>query len=686
MRQQSLRLGRQLCIPTTAPYCRTFGLTRTTNLAPSRCYRSRAKSTTTNSTMPPSSSIAPTPAPDACASSSIPDYASLPPSDLIARIHTLESQLAATTTALSTALRCSSTASPTPPSPSSRPAKKKAPKPFDASLHSTRPIALKLSYIGQHYNGYEHANGTVTPKPTVEEVLWLALRKARLISPVLRDECDPGVDVIWGEENRRARWRSAEEGAVGEGKMRLEVSWEGCGYSKAGRTDRGVSAFGQVVGVRVRSKRKVAPVTKREEAAKSVVGGGEHKGGNGGTEELSTQSNDDPTVSSSPPLDPSNSPSLPPEALPNGNHPTSDNFDLVADELPYISILNAILPPSIRILAWCPCPPADFNARFSCQERQYKYFFTNPAFLPTPGPIGMRRPDGQPAAVREGWLDIEAMRTAAKKLMGLHDYRNFCKLDASKQMKDCVRRINWADVEEWKGAGREVVRDAALSVDGIDEDAKEGVGMSGSKVYCFSVHGSAFLWHQVRCMVAILFLVGQGLEQPAIVDELLNIDKNPGKPVYEMADDGPLVLWDCVYDKPEQEDSSKLKWIYTGDAATIPSLTTKNDGKFGLGGLADTLWTQWRKTKLEETVTGGLLDLALRQGDGSALERGGFREPALSQRSAKVFDGGDNARIVGKYTPTMKKARTESLEAQNAKYLAGRGARRADRTLSPGDD
>ena len=58
-----------------------------------------------------------------------------------------------------------------------------------------------------------------------------------------------------------------------------------------------------------------------------------------------------------------------------------------------------------------------------------------------------------------------------------------------------------------------------------------------------------FLWHQVRCMVAILFLVGQGLEDPAIVNALLDVEGNEhiGRPQYEMADDGPLVLWDCRF-------------------------------------------------------------------------------------------------------------------------------------------
>lgn len=32
----------------------------------------------------------------------------------------------------------------------------------------------------------------------------------------------------------------------------------------------------------------------------------------------------------------------------------------------------------------------------------------------------------------------------------------------------------------------------------------------------FRVRGTAFLWHQVRCMTAVLFLIGQGLEKPQV--------------------------------------------------------------------------------------------------------------------------------------------------------------------------
>ena len=85
-------------------------------------------------------------------------------------------------------------------------------------------------------------------------------------------------------------------------------------------------------------------------------------------------------------------------------------------------------------------------------------------------------------------------------------------------------------------------------------------------MYTFNLHGSAFLWHQVRHMVAILFLVGQGLEKPSIVRELLDVEKNPRRPTYEMATDTPLVLWDCIFPHEDDEDrKDALHWLYVGD-------------------------------------------------------------------------------------------------------------------------
>jgi len=49
------------------------------------------------------------------------------------------------------------------------------------------------------------------------------------------------------------------------------------------------------------------------------------------------------------------------------------------------------------------------------------------------------------------------------------------------------------------------------------------------------VHGSGFLWHQIRCIVAILILIGQGKEEVNLVKELLDIEKYPCTPNYQIA-------------------------------------------------------------------------------------------------------------------------------------------------------
>ena len=45
------------------------------------------------------------------------------------------------------------------------------------------------------------------------------------------------------------------------------------------------------------------------------------------------------------------------------NRGPEDEWDDVADELPYINMLNRVLPEDIRVLAWCPQPPEDFSVQ-----------------------------------------------------------------------------------------------------------------------------------------------------------------------------------------------------------------------------------------------------------------------------------------------------------------------------------
>ncbi|ODQ54698.1 tRNA pseudouridine synthase [Saitoella complicata NRRL Y-17804] len=328
--------------------------------------------------------------------------------------------------------------------------KPKIEKAFDMSRYSKRYIALKFAYLGWPYQGLA-AQSEPTALPTVEEVLFEALEKGKLI-----------------------------ESKAGDG----------CRYSRCGRTDRGVSAFGQVCALEVRSN---GPL--------DVEGGGTvHVG------------------------------------VPSG----------AWEELPYVEKLNRLLPPSIRVLSWTPEIPADFSARFSCSGRHYKYFL-----------------------MMGNGLDIEAMREAAGYFVGEHDFRNFCKLDPTKQITNFKRGVKRATISPVS-----------------DENQQGALGM-----FVFDLEGTAFLWHQVRCMVAILLLVGQGHEKATIVRDLLDVEKFPTKPVYDMASDLPLVLYDCEFEG--------VKWE-RGGADPLAEARI-------LRGLVSSLYSTWHEEKLKETMARHLL-------------------------------------------------------------------------------
>lgn len=63
-----------------------------------------------------------------------------------------------------------------------------------------------------------------------------------------------------------------------------------------------------------------------------------------------------------------------------------------------------------------------------------------------------------------------------------------------------------------------------------------------------TVVGLAFLMHQVRCMMGLLFLVGNGLEQPSVISHMLDLQRCPNKPQYGMATPEPLVLYECCFE------------------------------------------------------------------------------------------------------------------------------------------
>lgn len=479
---------------------------------------------------------------------------------------------------------------PTAPLKKKRPAKKYKETKFAA----TRLIALKFAYLGANYNGFEYHLGNTTPLPTVEEEVFKALLKARLV---------PGKD---GRDDLLG-WPGDE---VAE-------------YSKCGRTDKGVSGFGQVIGVRVRSNRP-----------KGIKEDGTYEEG----------------------LD----------------ETTAPKWDPIDDEVQYINILNRLLPDDIRMLAWCPNPPPGFSARFNCRNRQYKYFFTNP-FLPAFPSISSS------AGTRAITLDIGAMAEAARLYEGEHDFRNFCKVDASKQITNFERRMLHSSITECSTAPPNFF---PLPTAPMFTPATATGSIEAPKLYTFNLHGTAFLWHQVRHMIAILFLIGQGLEKPEVITQLFDIDANPGKPQYEMADDKPLVLWDCDFRDDE------IEWVYpTVDLldpvkAARVSIDRRRDHY-----LIDKLWENWHQRKLEETLAGKLLEITLADvhkrnkcadiedsdSEMVEVEDGHSKKRKRDKLSVMTMTGTSKPGYRGTYVPVMERERNDNVEVINKRYTDKKG-------------
>ncbi|CAH8566319.1 unnamed protein product [Dicrocoelium dendriticum] len=183
-------------------------------------------------------------------------------------------------------------------------------------------------------------------------------------------------------------------------------------------------------------------------------------------------------------------------------------------EIDYVLLLNRVLPHDIRVLAWSPVSE-DFNARFTCLQRSYSYYF------PLSG------------------LDLSAMQDAASRLEGTHDFRNFCSNQVESDCVTFVRRIDRVAVE-MLGA------DSSLA----------------TTLCSVSVSASGFLYHQIRYMMSVLIRIGRGYETPALIDEMLDIEKTPAKPQYYMAADFPLLLTGAQY------PDGAVKW-QTSEAAGL---------------------------------------------------------------------------------------------------------------------
>lgn len=448
----------------------------------------------------------------------------------------------------------------TPPAVNDIEKPKPSTRKFNFYEYPRRKIALRFSYSGWEYGGLAFQIDD-TPLPTVEGVLFDTLSKARLV-----DE---------------------------------EAGYDGCGWERCGRTDKGVSGAGQVVSLWVRS------ALPTDELAESITG----------TTHVPVPVSRD---------------ALEAEPLSDGIE-RREPKEQSRNEHDYVTILNRMLPETIRISAWSPVS-STFSPRFSCLWRHYKYLFSPKD------------------------LDISKMQDAASRLIGEHDFRNLCKLDAAKQITSFKRNILDAHIEKYN-----------------------------DNLHIFNLIGSAFLYNQVRHIMAVLFLVGTGLEPPSIVTTLMNVsegceppngdDPQPypvvdRKPEYHMADGLPLMLWDCGY------PDGTFSWRTSG---RLPSDEFKDLGEL--------------QREMQNIVTRSHITAALNEHFQQAVARHHPAPPSIfpldkpsqlqerrgPQQAFAVPLGGGSAHRVVKWVPVLQRKRLDPVEVANERWRVGKGTRKAER-------
>ncbi|KAI5190638.1 tRNA pseudouridine38/39 synthase [Nematocida sp. AWRm77] len=146
---------------------------------------------------------------------------------------------------------------------------------------------------------------------------------------------------------------------------------------------------------------------------------------------------------------------------------------------PYDRILNAYLPESIRVLGWMRVPDT-FSARFSCEWREYEYYFVKNA------------------------LDVERMQEASKELLGTHWFGRLSKTEkpASKQKRMEKKQKVSPDMS--------VLEEGVRTVDRISFSRHKDIPELGIQVFVMRIKAKSFLHNQVRKIFSLLGMVGSG--------------------------------------------------------------------------------------------------------------------------------------------------------------------------------
>lgn len=148
--------------------------------------------------------------------------------------------------------------------------------------------------------------------------------------------------------------------------------------------------------------------------------------------------------------------------------------------LPLVRRLARFLPEDVRVRR-IGRAPAGFDARFSALRRHYVYRLSLAPYGTEPHQARFVTPWPRP-------LDLTAMATASRNLLGLHDFAAFCRHRAGATTIRDLQRLDWVT--------------------------------DGDLVSAY-VTADAFCWSMVRSLVGALLAVGEGRREPAWCTGLL---------------------------------------------------------------------------------------------------------------------------------------------------------------------
>ncbi|MDX8385223.1 MAG: tRNA pseudouridine(38-40) synthase TruA [Gallionella sp.] len=197
------------------------------------------------------------------------------------------------------------------------------------------------------------------------------------------------------------------------------------------------------------------------------------------------------------------------------------HFDSDADRplTAWVRGVNALLPDTISV-RWAHPVPDEFHARFSAHGRSYRYLLLNRA---TRSAIH---------AGKAGWfhapLDIEVMQSAARDLLGEHDFSAFRAAEC--QAKTPVKNLRQLDIRQH------------------------------GDMIVFDLSAGAFLHHMVRNIIGCLVYVGKGKYSPDWLTEVLaSRDRSLAAPTFS-ADGLYLrhIQYDAKWELPQMENNTML--------------------------------------------------------------------------------------------------------------------------------